>query len=565
MSQPQERGYVGALVDKLIGRISKLPGESCNYTTQPVSIPLLLAADLYLPILPIDEKPKGTILCNTPYGRAAFPWALSLARPFAARGYQVLLVSARGTFASQGSGPFSPCRHDVSDSRAVAAWMRAQVWYSGKFATMGSSYLALTQWALLAADDGPGGPVCCAMGVGVHDMASFFWATGALRMDMISWADQIANQERLGTLQAMYRTGWNHSRSALRGVLQGVPLIESLGRHAEASEDLAWLVKIAQRPDLDDEWYKGMRFGDRAIENAHVPVLLLYGWYDVFLEQGVEQYHRLTERGVEVRLIIGAYSHMAAEDSIPESYKWLETHLAGVPEDEDAESGVRIFVTGVREWRKIPRWPPADTMAVGLYLRHGKELGFTKPSAEGEEGGGDSSSSFTFDPAHPTPTVGGAFIGFGSGCVIDDTLAARSDVLPFTTTPLDRDIEVMGTPTVELSHSSDTPYVDLFVRISDVDARGYSRNVTEVYKRLASARPDPNVPVTVKLTLSPCAHVFQKGHSIRLLVAGGNYPMFHPNPGTSADAVSATELKAAIHTIGHSKGRVSSVVLPVLK
>ena len=51
-------------------------------------------------------------------------------------------------------------------------------------------------------------------------------------------------------------------------------------------------------------------------------------------------------------------------------------------------------------------------------------------------------------------------------------LEARPDVLTFTTAPLTADLEITGVPVVELFHSRDNQYADLFVRLCDVDSGG---------------------------------------------------------------------------------------------
>jgi predicted acyl esterase len=54
-------------------------------------------------------------------------------------------------------------------------------------------------------------------------------------------------------------------------------------------------------------------------------------------------------------------------------------------------------------------------------------------------------------------------------------------VLTFTGAPLSADLYVVGTPLLQLSHSCDNRYNDLFVRISEMDERGRSRNVSDGY------------------------------------------------------------------------------------
>ncbi len=91
-------------------------------------------------------KATGTLLVRGPYGRG-FPFSLVYAAIYAARGYHVILQSARGTFGSQGA--FEPVVNEAADGADTVAWLRRQPWFTGRFATIGMSYLGLTQWAIL--------------------------------------------------------------------------------------------------------------------------------------------------------------------------------------------------------------------------------------------------------------------------------------------------------------------------------------------------------------------------------------------------------------------------------
>jgi hypothetical protein len=57
-----------------------------------------LRADVYLPA---SKGPHPTVLLRSPYGRSA-GFAVTMAVPYAARGYAVVLQSVRGTFGSGG-------------------------------------------------------------------------------------------------------------------------------------------------------------------------------------------------------------------------------------------------------------------------------------------------------------------------------------------------------------------------------------------------------------------------------------------------------------------------------
>jgi uncharacterized protein len=133
-------------------------------------------------------------------------------------------------------------------------------------------------------------------------------------------------------------------------------------------------------------------------------------------------------------------------------------------------------------------------------------------------------------------------------------LAARSDVLSFTTDVLTEDLCVQGNPVAELAHTSDIPHVDVFVRLSEVDAKGRSRNVSDGYRRLATATD------SVSVELDAIAHWFRAGSRIRVLIAGGSHPRFARNLGTGEATATGSQLKASTHELRFGTSRV---VLPV--
>jgi putative CocE/NonD family hydrolase len=151
---------------------------------------------------------------------------------------------------------------------------------------------------------------------------------------------------------------------------------------------------------------------------------------------------------------------------------------------------------------------------------------------------------------------GGPFLSAAGGYQDDSALAERPDVLTFTSRPLTADLFVLGTPAVELCHSSDNPNVDVFARISEVDARGKSRNVTDGYRRLTGSAD----PAEVRIELDPVAHRFPAGSRLRLHIAGGSHPRFSRNTGTGESPWAAEKLVPATHTVHH--GPRTRLILP---
>lgn len=544
-----KRGVVAALVDRLAARHLGFPPETCSYTVTGMGIPVSdrseqfeLAADLYQPVLAKDEKPAGTILIRCPYGRSLV-FALLSARPYAARGYQCLLVSCRGTFGS--GGEFDPWCNEEEDGQALVEWMRKQDWYTGSFATLGGSYLGFVQWALLR--NPPFDMVAAVIQCAPHDFSQQLWGTGSLALEWITWGENVAHQEETGLFQMLKKL---NTPERMRPVLDGVPLANSVKSHFKGR--VPWLDFVVDHPDISDPYYRQMKFGE-ALEHAEIPIFLVGGWYDVFAPQTIEQYTRLSERNASVALLMGPWNHMQVGQEARvyrQSFDWLEEHLAKRTQGR-RKTPVQYFVTGADEWRDVQKWPPS-THSQELYLRSGGRLASEKPFTE------ENLSTFNFNPKQPTPTIGGNLL-LGGGSADDTVLAARSDVLAFTTEVLEKNVEISGKVTVELSHSSDNPDVDLFVRICEVDAKGRSHGITETYKRLGPGREDE----PVILYLNNCAHRFVKGNRIRLIIAGASHPQFAINTGKGIGATSE-ELKSTVHTIFHGEKGVSRVLLPTV-
>jgi len=68
----------------------------------------------------------------------------------------------------------------------------------------------------------------------------------------------------------------------------------------------------------------------------------------------------------------------------------------------------------------------------------------------------------------------------------------------------------------------------------------------------------------VEFALRPTAHRFDRGHRLRLQVAGGAHPRYARNTGTGEPLGSATRLLAADQEVFHDPGHRSEIVLPVV-
>jgi hypothetical protein len=468
------------------------------------------------------------------------------ARLYAARGYHVVLQSVRGTFGS--AGEFEPMVHEADDGADTAGWLRQQSWFTGRFATIGVSYLGYTQWALLS--DPPPELAAAVITAGPHDMLASVWGTGSFAInDFLGWSDMVAHQEDPARLRT-----WIRQTQATRRVARAAAELP-MGAAARAllGAGAPWFESWAEHCDPEDPFWDRMRY-PAALDRVEVPVLLVGGWQDIFLRQTLQQYRHLRDRGVDVALTMGPWTHTelltkALATSVRETLDWLGTHLDSA-QTRQRPSAVNVFVNG-QGWRNLPDWPPATT-GRALYLQPGGRLGEIAPEP------GAAPATFRYDPADPTPTTGGALLSPNGGYTDDSRLALRPDVLDFTGATLTQDLYVYGNPIIELVHTSDNPRADLFVRVSEVDASGRSRNVSDAYRRLSPAE-DPLAEI-VGIELDGIAHRFGAGSRIRVLIAGGWFPRYARNLGTEEAVLTARQLRPTTHSVHFGRSRL---VLPV--
>ncbi len=554
--RPRPLSWGAAALGKVATRAWSLPPQRNQVAVErdvqvPMSDGTVLLADHYLPV---SVASAATVLVRCPYGRSGV-FALQSAQIFAERGYHVLLQSIRGTFGS--GGEFEPMRHEITDGQDTVGWLRQQSWFDGRLATYGPSYLGFVQWAL--AMDPPPELVAAIVHVGPHDFSRSAYRHGVFDLyNYVTWSDLVAHQESIGMLRALARITTADWR--LRPALNRLPVTAAyrdlLGREPNWSE--RWL----EHPQATDPFWTPLQCG-AALERIKAPVLLVGGWHDLFIEQTLEQYRTLADRGVPTRMVVGPWAHLDLTSqgaaALTESLGWLDRYAApgrtGSRPAARPDHPVRIWVggEGAGEWREIPDWPPPGTGQQRWYLGTRGSLGTAEPSPDVPAAG------FRYDPADPTPSPGGAIMAVNAGSRDNRAVERRLDMLVFSSDPLDEPVEVIGEVAAELRVTRDNRYADLFVRLCDVDPRGRSRNVCDGIVRLTEAEP---LTGTTRVSLLGAAHRFGRGHRIRLQVAGGAHPRFARNPGNGQVDAATEDLVPTQYDIGLDEAHPSVLLLP---
>ncbi|MET7399877.1 CocE/NonD family hydrolase [Dactylosporangium sp. NPDC005572] len=544
-----------------VGRLLKLPPPLANRVNVTRAIPVrvgdgaILRADHYAPALAASLP---TVLVRTPYGRGA-PVSL-LCRAVAQRGFHVLIQSCRGT--ADSGGTFEPLLQEREDGLDTLDWLRRQPWYDGRLLTYGPSYVGFVQWALAA----EAGDELKAMAtiVTASDFGPPTYAGGAFSLDtVLTWSALLEAQRgpRLENAVELLR-----GQPRLQRGLARVPMAEA-DRITTGTEIEFFQRWLAEADPAAPYWTE--RGHAHRLPHVTAPVLMIGGWYDIFLPWQLSDYAALRKAGSQPYLTIGPWHHGSAalfQHSAAESVAWFRAHTGG-PE-KVRERPVRVHVGGADGWLELADWPPPDSLLRRWYLRSGGSL----DPAPGTDG--DPVDAFTYDPKDPTPALGGPrLVGKISGRRDNRPLESRPDVLTFTSAPLTEPLDVIGPVAADVVVRATIPYFDVFVRLCEVDEQGRSWNVCDGLARVSGPdQPDgrdgpggsggsggPDGPVRVRVELWPTAHRFAAGRRIRVQVSGGAHPRFSRNPGTGAPLGHELELRA----VRQELLAPSSITLPV--
>lgn len=502
-------------------------------------------ADRYVPSGPSGSS-APILLARLPYARRG-PTGL-IFRAMAERGYQVVTVNVRGTFGS--TGEWRPFFNESEDGAAVLDWLAAQPWFVPRVGLIGASYYGMTQWAV--AQDPPEWVRCMVPGNTSSWFRELIYPGEVFALEsMLTWVHGLQHQEKglLQVLRAGVRANGDVARAAITTPVGAADAVATGHTHPAFQE---WL----QHEERSDPYWQPIDFGP-ATQTAP-PTALVAGWYDLFLPQQLEDHKRLVAAGRQARLVVGDHWHgspSALGLLVREGLDWQDEHLLGKP---SAAAGVRVLVMGEDRWRDLPAWPPPSTVTP-FHLHADGRLRADVPG----DGGPD---AFRYDPADPTPSIGGAGLSRRSGRKDQAERESRDDVLCYTTAPLEKDLTVIGEVGCTLHVRSNLVHTDFFVRLCEVLPDGKSFNVSDGIVRLpsAAAEKQPDGTQCVSISLFPTAMTFRRGHRIRLQVSSGAHPLYARNLGSGEPIATATTFRVADQQVLHDAEHPSVLLLPIV-
>jgi putative CocE/NonD family hydrolase len=511
----------------------------------PMDDGVTLMTDLYHPKLP-GQHP--TILMRLPYGRKGFS---AVAEIYAERGFNVVLQACRGTEAS--GGDFDPLINERDDGLATLRWLEAQPWFDGRLGLSGPSYLGYAQWAICDAL-----PPHSAMATKVtsSEFQSVVFPSGAFHLGLwLSWMQVIeglrGNPLKMSGMMFSGRVEKLTARAAM-----SLPLIEA--DTIVAGRKVGFWRHWFENAIGNDAFWERMNHRHR-LGPETPPNHFISGWYDFMIDQLLRDYRTLVDAGQTPYLTIGPWTHISNDlhaASISETLTWMRAQLMGDTTGLRA-APVRFHVGGSDTWHECETYPPPTTPRQFFLAPEGRLLDQPDTTVGHDD--------YRYDPADPTPNIGGAMFAFtGAGPVDNASRESRPDVLCYTSAPLETALTIVGQVQARLFARTSIPHVDFFVRLCDVSPKGVSTNLTDGLVRLGDdGQAGSDGFREVAVSLHATAHRLLPGHRLRLQVSSGAHPRFARNLGTDEPVGTATTLRANDIEIFHGAGRESGMTLPL--
>ncbi len=526
-----------------------------------------LAVDVYLPEK--NDQEKWPVLVQFErYWRSAVSRKSKDVKPslggrskyFSDNGYVIVIVDTRGSGASFGTrlSEYSP--QEVMDASTVLDWIVAQPWSDGNIGSFGTSYTGTTA-ELLCATQHP-----------------------ALKAVIPGWSDFDVYRSPVrpyGLLASKFIKKW--------GLY--VKLLDR-NRKLLLGESIYPVVKDSLKPALKDHKnnmnvkratirgeYRNSKTGaydyeecsvvnwEKEIEASNVPMLILVSWMDAGTAEGAIQ--RLEHFTNPQKLLVMSTAHggwcNASPFSVGDSLLYpnptmqeqnqlqldfFDHYLKGVDKGVEDWPLIRYFNMGEEKYRNSNVWPIPGTQPTNYYFQKEGGLEVDQPV---DTAGSDSYkvdfSVFTSDQNRWTTQMEGAVLNLDHRNEMDERM------LVYTSSPLDQDVQITGTPYATLQLSSTHTDGAVFVYLEDVDEQGNSTYITEGGLRLIHRKEvavdtgqynlhtfnkedaSPMIPgntETVRLKMWPTSVLIKKGHSIRVAIAGADKSTFDrvPKKGT---------------------------------
>lgn len=435
-------------------------------------------------------------------------------------GYAACRLDLRGTGSSEGLMHDEYTAREHEDLERTIGWLATQPWSTGAVGMFGASWGGFNALQV-AMRRPPALRAICAIYASddryAHDV---HYMGGMLKqLDLVDWPLYMVASNALPPVPALAGEDWRE-------------------RWRQRVEDVEpWPFTWFAHQRFDDYWRHGSLVTDYAAIGA--ATMLVTGWADGYTDIALRGMERLR---CPRRLLAGPWGHVSTEtgrpgpnlDLLPEMARWWDRWLRGERNGVDDEPPITVFM-------RRPTPPAADLACFRGEWRHergwpAERLREVAQPLEGME------ATPADDTLEVRPDVGWtAWISCAGHAPWDQPLDQRPDErwsLVHDSSPLQRDLEILGHPRVRLRIASSAPVASVSVKLCDVHPDGTSQLVTRGILNLAHRRsrehPEPmpvDAPEDIEIELEVTSWIFEPGHRVRLDVAGTDWPNTWPPPG----------------------------------
>ncbi|WP_019936425.1 CocE/NonD family hydrolase [Bordetella sp. FB-8] len=535
-----------------------------------------LAIDVYLPS-PLDGVPATTfpaITLFTPYYRRfkMEPGATGECAPNTAklrdylvpRGYAVVVIDVRGTGASFGTRDSFRSPKEREDSREVVDWIVAQPWSDGTVGATGISYLGAAS-DFLASTAHPAVRAIAPL-FSVWDTYADNYFPGGLQLKALtqSYDDLMValdhDQRHMLPRFVYYANPGFAGPQPVDEDPDGNLLEQAVREHLSNFRQTDFMPEFRFREDPlpYDETFSSASFSPYSLAQSipqDVAVLSVSGWLDGggYMNGAISRYLTLSDN--PRHLMIGPWDHGARIDVSPwrkqemaepvwldEVLRFFDHYLLKLPTGLDQEAPIHYYALHAEQWRSAQQWPalPAKQDTV-LFLAPSATLAAAAPAKPTSV---DYQVDFTLGTGHGTRYERIAAIN--STEYYPDWQGRTDCMLSFTTGALTDAMELAGHAVLELWLRSSERDGALFAYLTEIEANGRERYVTEGLLRLLHRKESPcptgylttwpfhscrkedavplapGEPAFVRLALLPTAWRFSAGSRIRLSISGAD-------------------------------------------
>lgn len=481
---------------------------------------------------------------------------------FVSYGYAVVVVDVRGTGASYGSRDSFRSPAERADSIEVVDWIINQPWSNGRVGATGVSYLGAAA-DFLASTGHPAVKAIAPLFSVWDTYADNYYPGGILVKSLTRLYDDIMiglDHDRRDVLQQF--SYFNHpdfqGPQPVDEDVSGEQCAEALQEHLANFRQTDFMAEFRFSDDSlpYDATFTPATFSPHSYSagmRSDVAIYSVSGWMDGagYMNGAISRF--LTLKDNPHHLLLGPWDHGArinvspwrVEETaqfglMPELLRFFDHYLDERDTGLDQESPVHYFSMHDENWCAAEQWPPTRNVTT-LYLGQANVL-----AAEPEQN--PHSDQFKVDFRHGTGegTRFERIAGVDSRTYYPDWQGRTDALLSYTSKVLPQGLRLSGHVIAEFWLECDQPDAAIFVYLSEIEADGSERYVTEgllrallrkespppstyqttwPYRSLARKDAEPMQPgkaEQIRLALLPTAWAFKAGSRIRVSFAGAD-------------------------------------------